>query len=111
MGCLCPCGDIPLVHGGFVNLFEHGNGGGAGEPLYGPLQQMSVKEALLRSFDEAIEFFKKQRKPYPSVYLTGHSMGGSLACLTAFTLKKRRSVNPTVFCFGMPRLGNDAFVQ
>lgn len=51
---------------------------------------------------------------HASVLLTGHSLGGAIACLLAFDLVQRTplmSHRVTVYTFGCPRIGNHAFAR
>lgn len=50
------------------------------------------------------------------VYVTGHSLGGALATLMSILLAQsvasgRRSLRVTMYNYGSPRVGNNAFVQ
>lgn len=48
------------------------------------------------------------------VLLTGHSLGGAIACLLAFDMVHELSLRPertAVYTYGAPRLGNHAFVR
>ncbi|RLN97738.1 hypothetical protein BBJ28_00024688 [Nothophytophthora sp. Chile5] len=47
--------------------------------------------------------------PGVSVYVTGHSMGGSLAVLAAYDLAVNFSMKVNMYNFGGPRVGNPSF--
>ena len=49
-------------------------------------------------------------KPY-QVYVTGHSLGGALATLCALDLKETMHLDPGVYTFGSPKVGNFWFVR
>lgn len=48
---------------------------------------------------------------YLPVHITGHSLGGALACLCAMDLKLNFNCDVSVVTFGSPRVGNKAFVE
>eukprot|EP00659_Diplonema_papillatum_P002979 gene2979-4682_t len=104
-GCVGCCRQ-PLLHRGFMEMWEKSRGGHA---LHGPLQNIPLRDAVLGSVDRAIRSFGTSKKV--AVYCTGHSLGGALACLLAYSLKKRRGVDPIVYTFGLPKLGNKAFAD
>jgi hypothetical protein len=45
------------------------------------------------------------------VWVTGHSLGGALATLVAFALRRVCGIMPYVATFGSPRVGNAAFAR
>eukprot|EP01062_Namystynia_karyoxenos_P026207 TRINITY_DN20434_c0_g1_i1.p1 TRINITY_DN20434_c0_g1~~TRINITY_DN20434_c0_g1_i1.p1 ORF type:complete len:1777 (+),score=357.84 TRINITY_DN20434_c0_g1_i1:82-5412(+) len=51
-----------------------------------------------------------KRYPQHEVLVTGHSLGGALACLMAYSLTvKFQDVVPIVYTYGCPKVGNRAF--
>jgi hypothetical protein len=48
---------------------------------------------------------------YLPIHITGHSLGGALACLCAMDLKLNFGCDVSVVTFGSPRVGNKAFVE
>uniref|UniRef100_A0A0K0E786 Lipase_3 domain-containing protein n=1 Tax=Strongyloides stercoralis TaxID=6248 RepID=A0A0K0E786_STRER len=56
----------------------------------------------------------KNTYPQYKVFVTGHSLGGAMACLCAATIVKSGYVlsnNVVLYTMGEPRVGNDAFVE
>jgi hypothetical protein len=84
----------PRVHGGFNEVW-----GTLRERVMGSVQQLWIAE------------------PSSQVTVTGHSLGGAVAVMCAYAISKRgleegfEHPSPTVYTFGMPRTGNDAFAQ
>lgn len=67
----------------------------------------SVRSSLLACLEELIH-----QDPTRVCRLCGHSMGGSLACLLAFDVRRKLISDPSriqVFTFGSSRLGNESF--
>jgi hypothetical protein len=58
-----------------------------------------------------------QSRPDHRIYCTGHSLGGALAVLCAYTVHKRLAsighehAEPIVYTYGTPRVGNSAFAK
>eukprot|EP01063_Lacrimia_lanifica_P006081 TRINITY_DN13654_c0_g3_i1.p1 TRINITY_DN13654_c0_g3~~TRINITY_DN13654_c0_g3_i1.p1 ORF type:complete len:1129 (+),score=290.31 TRINITY_DN13654_c0_g3_i1:41-3427(+) len=100
-GC---CGQ-PILHRGFMDMWEKARGG---HNLNGPLQSIPLRDVVLGTVEKAMQAFGC---PYTDirVYSTGHSLGASLACIFAYSVKRRRGVDCTVYTFGQPKLGNGAF--
>lgn len=48
---------------------------------------------------------------YTTLYVTGHSLGAALATLAAPELQARTSLQPVLYNFASPRVGNPTFVQ
>ena len=46
---------------------------------------------------------------YTTLYVTGHSLGGALAVLAAPALRQVTMLEPIVYTFAAPRVGDDAF--
>eukprot|EP01065_Artemidia_motanka_P014979 TRINITY_DN18840_c0_g1_i1.p1 TRINITY_DN18840_c0_g1~~TRINITY_DN18840_c0_g1_i1.p1 ORF type:complete len:1046 (+),score=314.47 TRINITY_DN18840_c0_g1_i1:67-3204(+) len=118
--CLCPCGESPLVHRGFHDLWEVPGGVPTGQrrarqrPTTGQqsvwYRRTSLRDCTLHAVDVALQRLAGQRgSTPPRFYATGHSLGGALACLFAYTLKQRRGLDAIVYSFGAPVLGNAAF--
>eukprot|EP00656_Telonema_subtile_P020013 TRINITY_DN21192_c0_g1_i1.p1 TRINITY_DN21192_c0_g1~~TRINITY_DN21192_c0_g1_i1.p1 ORF type:complete len:343 (+),score=20.32 TRINITY_DN21192_c0_g1_i1:43-1029(+) len=81
----------PSVHGGFLEAWS---------ALRGTVLT-EVGDILLHQPDDA--------EPL-RVYITGHSLGGALAALCAYSLKRTLKIEaPVVYTFGQPRLGNKTF--
>ena len=59
-------------------------------------------------------FRRKQHQPPvraegKEVIVTGHSLGGAIANLCAYSIANRFDISPTVYTFGSPRIGNTRF--
>ncbi|XP_010525149.1 PREDICTED: phospholipase A1-IIdelta-like [Tarenaya hassleriana] len=70
--------------------------------------KMSARSQLLRKIQELLEKYKDEK---PSIVLTGHSLGGTLATLGAFDLAENvtggdDNVPVTAIVFGSPKVGN-----
>jgi triacylglycerol lipase len=48
---------------------------------------------------------------YTTLYVTGHSLGGALAVLAALELRERTALEPIMYNFAAPRVGDPAFRQ
>lgn len=78
--------DCGLVHQGFLDIYQS-----ARKPLLAAMKPLSSHKQL---------------------YLTGHSLGGSLATLCAADLAANtKFTSPSVYTFGSPRVGNPTFVN
>eukprot|EP01060_Flectonema_neradi_P013358 TRINITY_DN2011_c2_g1_i1.p1 TRINITY_DN2011_c2_g1~~TRINITY_DN2011_c2_g1_i1.p1 ORF type:complete len:1084 (+),score=119.12 TRINITY_DN2011_c2_g1_i1:43-3294(+) len=102
--CCCGCVTKPLLHRGFLEMWEKSRGG---HNLKGALQEVPMRDAVLLSVERAIRSFGVGADV--TVYCTGHSMGAAMACLLAYALKLRRNIDSIVYTFGLPRLGNQVF--
>ncbi|TMW64912.1 hypothetical protein Poli38472_009079 [Pythium oligandrum] len=79
---------LPRVHSGFWAAYAS--------------VRSELKEVIRLVLDE---------NPGVSVYVTGHSMGGSLAILAAYDLAVNLSMKVNMYNFGGPRVGNPSFVR
>ncbi|WNR44346.1 lipase family protein [Paenibacillus roseipurpureus] len=78
--------DGGLVHQGFLDIYQS-----ARKPLLAAMSKLSAGKQL---------------------YLTGHSLGGSLATLCAADLAANtKFTSPSVYTFGSPRVGNPSFAK
>ncbi|CAN1227595.1 Phospholipase A1-Igamma2, chloroplastic [Linum grandiflorum] len=70
----------------------------------------SASEQVMDELVRLVKLYKNERKEEISITVTGHSLGGALALLTAY---EAASLIPNVFIsvvsFGAPRVGNLAF--
>lgn len=69
-------------------------------------------QAVINSFDELLKFIKSYISKDKRILLTGHSLGGALAILTAHKLScidEFRNRIEAVYTYGAPRVGNRAF--
>jgi len=73
------------VHEGFYNIY------------------LSIREQLL-------DQVKKLSREVTQLVITGHSLGGALATITAFDLAKNK-LKPVVYTFAAPRAGNIDFAK
>ena len=59
------------------------------------------------------QFWKKAAQPSRAqgkeLIITGHSLGGAIANLCAYSIATRFNLSPTVYTFGSPRVGNTRF--
>eukprot|EP00743_Colponemidia_sp_Colp-15_P014959 GILK01017852.1.p1 GENE.GILK01017852.1~~GILK01017852.1.p1 ORF type:complete len:332 (-),score=5.09 GILK01017852.1:185-1120(-) len=86
----------PTVHQGFLNVWS------------------ALRHFALTEVQELVRHISSQMSPNsppPSVYLTGHSLGGAVAILCAYAMKKTLRIEPTVYTFGGPIVGNKAFKE
>jgi hypothetical protein len=49
--------------------------------------------------------------PTASVLVTGHSLGGALATFAGVDIKEELNLSATIYSFGSPRTGNQAFAN
>ncbi len=71
----------------------------------------ATNHAWNHNIKPALENFRTNQQP---IWLTGHSLGGALALMTAAMLQFEQSddLNPhAVYTFGQPRIGNRAFAR
>lgn len=57
-----------------------------------------------------IKGYLTEIKPLGSIYVTGHSLGGAIAMLSAWLLQRSEFQVKGVYTFGQPRVGNKKFV-
>ena len=96
----------PKVHGGWLNIYTSNN-------TASPYVKCSVRQQLHAAV-QAIR--KKYAGEKLSVIVTGHSLGGSLATLSAFDLAENDvaggdDVRVTGVAFGCPQVGNVEFKE
>jgi hypothetical protein len=82
------------------------------QPLLGPVVQ--VHDGFWTALDSvykgiAAEIVKQGGFKQKKVFVTGHSLGGTLATLCAVRLQKDKYGSPMVYTFASPRVGNDKF--
>ncbi|KAJ9451980.1 Phospholipase A1-II 1 [Diplonema papillatum] len=83
--------DEPCVHTGFVKTWQF------------------LKEDVLQAIKEELKAVEGRRV---RVVCAGHSMGGALATLAAYSVKKAHpSLWVSLYSFGTPRIGNPAFCK
>lgn len=71
-------------------------------------------EAAMSLFDQALNFTTQATASFPgyNLYFTGHSLGGAIAAITAFEMRRLGAIDDaTVYTFGQPRTGNEAWAQ
>ncbi|TYI12906.1 hypothetical protein ES332_A08G021800v1 [Gossypium tomentosum] len=99
-----------LVHGGFHSLY-------IGTVPASTHSKTSAREQVLIAVNKLVD---KYRDEELSITVTGFSLGGALATLTAMDIVANRCNKPTIskapfmvtaFVFGCPRVGNDGFKQ
>ncbi|XP_018436435.2 phospholipase A1-IIdelta-like [Raphanus sativus] len=79
-----------------------------------PFTKMSARSQLLTKISELLELYKDEK---PSIILTGHSLGATIATLAALDLAENvtsgySDVPPvTAIVFGSPRVGNREFLN
>ena len=80
-------GGRPLLHSGFQEVWD------------------SIKVPVMQSITEALALFTDR----PVLYITGHSLGGAIANLCAYSATVDLHLLPVVYTFGCPKMGNKAF--
>lgn len=73
------------VHSGFLSIYQ------------------SCREELLTII--------KEKAKTKKIFITGHSLGGSLATLLGYELAISDICNPNIYTFGAPKVGNKAFKE
>jgi len=74
-----------------------------------------VHEGIYRMYTKLFPFMiapleqRIQKLPGARVYITGHSLGGAFTLIFALYVKAKYLIDPVVYTFGTPRLGNDEF--
>jgi triacylglycerol lipase len=82
------------VHEGFLSIYIDINKG----------QLFSARDFIFKTL-QTID-------PKKSLYITGYSLGGAVATLSALDIAvNTKFKNPVVYSFGSPRVGNDIFVS
>jgi len=67
--------------------------------------------SIYKSCREGLLDIVKERAANKKVYITGHSLGGSLATLFGFELAMTNLCTPNVYSFGAPKVGNKGFKE
>jgi len=80
---------LPLVHSGFLESY------------------MSVREQTMAAVARELQ------KDYKPLYITGHSLGGALACLAAHDITANYDLpgEITLYTYGSPIVGNGSFAR
>ena len=96
-------GNEPQVHGGWLSIYTSDN-------TSSKYVQTSARVQLSTVIQELRDKYKDEKL---SVVVTGHSLGGALATLSAFDLAENKvagdDVRIAAFVFGCPQVGNEAF--
>ena len=66
----------------------------------------SINDAVVTTVNELLD-----SDTYITLYVTGHSLGGALAVLAALELRERTALEPIMYNFAAPRVGDPAFRQ
>eukprot|EP01135_Chromosphaera_perkinsii_P009837 Nk52_evm20s1916 gene=Nk52_evmTU20s1916 len=66
----------------------------------------TVREEVI---DEVRSYLAVHPECTSAVRVTGHSLGGALATLLTYELKKRYNIDVCLYTFGQPRVGNSTF--
>ncbi|KAJ9466171.1 Phospholipase A(1) DAD1 [Diplonema papillatum] len=86
-----PCSKVlqllPMCHSGFMSLWS------------------ALRETVMQSVTALLQTLDS----HPTIYITGHSLGGALACLCAYSVSINLGWLPVVYTFGSPKLGNREF--
>ncbi|PON96500.1 Fungal lipase-like domain containing protein [Trema orientale] len=97
--------DEPFVHEGWLSIYTSDNAGSE-------YVKTSARVQLHTVIQELVNKYKEEKL---SVVVTGHSLGGALATLSAFDLVENyvvgRDVLVAAFVFGCPQVGNTAFKE
>ena len=95
------------VHAGF---FRAWTAGGFESQVVNAVKQ-AIKQPIKQK-EGAISEMELSDDAPPRIYVTGHSLGGALACLAAVELAKQiPEAEITCYTFGAPRVGNRAFAK
>ncbi|KAJ6797672.1 phospholipase A1-Igamma1, chloroplastic [Iris pallida] len=72
----------------------------------------SASEQVMEEIERLVKLYKQRGEEKVSLTVTGHSLGGALALLTAFEAASTIPDLPvSVISFGAPRVGNGAFAE
>jgi predicted lipase len=78
--------------------------------IFKPKTHKGFHHAYTSINKDAIEIIKNELSQAPyTVYCTGHSLGATLASLFALELKKSLKINPILYTYGSPKIGNRWF--
>ncbi|PON96456.1 Fungal lipase-like domain containing protein [Trema orientale] len=95
--------DEPKIHEGWLSIYTSDNSSSN-------YVKTSARVQLTTAIKELVEKYKNEKL---SVVVTGHSLGGALATLSAFDLVENDVVGDNVlvsaFVFGCPQVGNSEF--
>jgi triacylglycerol lipase len=81
-------------------------------PGYGGSVHRGFSEALDDIWDEIVTLLSQFQDKNQPIFLTGHSMGGALATMTAVRLGEKYYQHiQGIYTFGCPRMGDGKFVQ
>jgi hypothetical protein len=73
-----------------------------------------VHAGFLKAYESIIATLTQRLQdinPLKPLFITGHSLGGSLAVFAAMELKRQKFLIAQVYTFGQPRVGNAAFAR
>ncbi|MHA2249187.1 MAG: lipase family protein [Candidatus Kariarchaeaceae archaeon] len=80
--------------------------------IFKPKVHRGFHKAYTSIRDEILSIVRDELSSHPmQVYCTGHSLGGSLAILMGHDLKKYEKIDPIVYTFGSPKVGNRWFAK
>ncbi|EXC00254.1 Phospholipase A1-IIdelta [Morus notabilis] len=100
-----PLKDEPKVHGGWLSIYTSTN-------LNSIYTTASARDQLHRAIQEIRKKYKGEKL---SVVVTGHSLGGSMATLSAFDIAENKIAGDDVLVsavvFGCPQVGNVEFKE
>eukprot|EP01060_Flectonema_neradi_P032308 TRINITY_DN510_c2_g1_i1.p1 TRINITY_DN510_c2_g1~~TRINITY_DN510_c2_g1_i1.p1 ORF type:complete len:1089 (+),score=134.06 TRINITY_DN510_c2_g1_i1:65-3331(+) len=88
--CSC-CSKLPLLHSGFMELWN------------------TLKPYVYESTDSLLQLLAGNGITNPRIYITGHSLGGAMGCLCAYSMTMEKGRLPVVYTFGSPKMGNRQF--
>ncbi|PON96455.1 Fungal lipase-like domain containing protein [Trema orientale] len=95
--------DEPKIHEGWLSIYTSDNS-------TSKYVKTSARVQLTTAIEELVEKYKNEKL---SVVVTGHSLGGALATLSAFDLVENDVVGDNIlvsaFVFGCPQVGNSEF--
>ncbi|MGH7788324.1 MAG: lipase family protein [Candidatus Binatia bacterium] len=83
--------------------YDYVNGGGRSEAGFTAIYE-TVHEAIVETVEALIA-----QGGYTTLYVTGHSLGAALATLAAPELEARTTLQPQLYNFASPRVGNLVF--
>ncbi|KAJ6797671.1 phospholipase A1-Igamma1, chloroplastic [Iris pallida] len=98
------CKDVRVEHG-FLSLYTS-------KSEATRYNKTSASEQVMEEIERLVRLYKQRGEEKVSLTVTGHSLGGALALLTAFEAASTIPDLPvSVISFGAPRVGNGAFAE
>ncbi|WP_163695611.1 lipase family protein [Adonisia turfae] len=79
--------------------------------IYNKKRGKGDRETIRTTIETYFNQYPKDKLEKTRIFITGHSLGAGLAILAAAHLVKKVGINPILYTFASPRVGDEAFSQ